>query len=248
MLSPITFVAMTVAVGFTVEATVGFGATLLPLALGSLVMPTTSVLFRVVPLNLALSALLVARAHRSIDTRALVARILPAMALGLPVGLFALDHLAPAQLQRVFAAFVFVLAAVELAAMTRRTTTADAPRALSAPASLALLFVGGVAHGALATGGPPVVYVCARTLPDKATFRATLSALWLLLNVVVVGSYVIHGQVTVVTLRDSVPLVPGLLVGLALGEVLHGRVPDRAFRVVVFVLLLVVAVVLGVRA
>jgi len=238
--------AVIVAAGFTVEAAIGFGATLVILSLGSLVMPTDAVLFRVVPLNALLSAAVLLRAHRHVDLRALFLRILPAMLLGFPIGLLALLELPPRGLKQVFAAFVLVLASLELLRMRRPTQHSSRP--LSTPASLALLFVGGVAHGALATGGPPVVYVCARTLPDKARFRATMTALWLLLNAALVVVYAVDGRVTATTLRGCAPLVPALGIGLVAGEVLHGRVSERAFRVAVFGLLFVVAIVLGVRA
>jgi uncharacterized membrane protein YfcA len=240
--------ALVVAVGFTVEAAVGFGATLLPVAIGSLFMPTTEVLFHVVPLNIVLSASIAYRARRAIDLRALLKRILPTMLLGFPFGLYAVQVLSPRQIQWVLAGFVLVLATFELVSMARPARVDAPPRRLSVTATLSLLFLGGVAHGALATGGPPVVYVCARTLPDKATFRATLTALWLLMNLALIVVYVSRGEVSMPTLRESGPLVPALFCGIGGGDLLHGRVPERAFRAVVFALLLVVAVVLGVRA
>jgi uncharacterized membrane protein YfcA len=244
------FLALIVAAGFAVEAAMGFGATLVVVSLGSLLMPTDAVLFRVVPLNAVLSAAVVLRARGSVDLRALGLRILPAMLVGLPFGFYALRELPPRGLRLVFAAFVLTLAIVELSSELRqRSAEAGSPaRSLSLARTLFLLFLGGVAHGALASGGPPVVYVAARTLPDKATFRATLSALWLVLNVALVAFYVADGRVSRGTLRDSFPLVPALAVGLGLGEVLHGRVSERAFRVAVFVMLLVVAAVLAARA
>jgi len=248
MPAPLAWLAVVVGIGFTVEAAAGFGATLVTLSLGSLIMPTDAVLCRIVPLNLALSAVIVVRARHAVDLRVLLGRILPAMMLGMPVGLLALDTMSPVQLQRTFAAFVFTLSAVELTGMVRRRGTRGAARQLSFPAGLALLFVGGVAHGALASGGPPVVYVAARTLPDKAAFRATLSALWLVLNLALVVVYVFHGRVTGATLRDGVPLVPGLVTGLAVGEALHTRVPEPTFRVGIFTLLLLVSVALAARA
>ena len=242
----IAFLSCVVGVGAAISTAVGFGSTLVILALGSLVMPVNAVLFRIMPVTVLLSASILLRSPRAVDLRVLFGRILPAMALGLPAGLFLLDALAPAQLERGFAAFVFLLASVELVAMAR--TNASRVRPLSRAASLALLFLGGVAHGALATGGPPVVYVCARTLPDKTTFRATLSALWLVLSVVLLAAYTLRGHVTAITLRDSLRLLPGLAVGVVVGDVLHRRVSQRVFRVLVFIGLVIVSVVMAVRA
>jgi uncharacterized membrane protein YfcA len=237
--------ALVVAAGFTVEAAIGFGATLVILSLGSLVLPTEAVLARVVPINVLLSAAVVLRARRNVDLRVLGTRMLPAMLLGFPIGLYALAVLPPRTLTLAFAALVFVLSVTELWLSLKRRLTPAPP--LSRPASFILLFVAGVAHGALASGGPPAVYVAARTLPDKASFRATLSALWLLLGTALTTAYVLEGRVTRDTTLSTFPLIPALAVGLGAGELLHRRVSERTFRVVVFVLLIVLSVALVVR-
>ena len=245
-LSPVFLLALIVWMGTTISTAVGFGSTLTIVAVGSLVMPVQSVLFRIMPLTTALSFYIVLRNPRAVDLRTLLTRILPVTALGLPVGIYLADAAPQSTLERAFAASVFVLAAAELIAMARKD--ASRTRTLSLPASLLLLFLGGVAHGAFATGGPPVVYVCARTIPDKTVFRATLNALWIPLSGALLVTYVAKGHITMATLKDTAPLVPGLIVGIVVGELLHGRVPERVFRVVVFATLLVVAVLIGVRA
>jgi len=234
-----------VALAFATEAAVGFGGTLIALSLGSLVTSIDVMLPALVPVNMVLSSAIVLRAPKGVSVRMLAGKVLPAMIVGFPVGLVAFERLPRTALQLAFAAFVFVLAALELARMGRR---AGADRAPSPRLSTALLVAGGVAHGAFATGGPPVVYVCARTLPDKTGFRATMSALWLVSNAILVTAYAVAGRITLGTLRDSALLVPGLAAGLVVGDLLHGRIPERSFRAFVFALLLVVAVVLAARA
>lgn len=231
-----------VGLAFTVEAAVGFGSTLIALALGSLLVPIDALLPAFVPLNVVLSIAIVARAPRKVAGSLLARRVLPAMAFGFPIGLLAFAWLPAVAVQRAFAGLVFVLAALELG---RVALGARGERAVSRPMAAALLVLGGALHGAFASGGPPVVYVCARTLPDKARFRATMSALWLVSNLLLVGAYAVAGRLE---WSKSAMLAPGLLAGLAAGSVLHGRIPERAFRTLVFALLLVVAVVLAVRA
>jgi uncharacterized membrane protein YfcA len=89
--------------------------------------------------------------------------------------------------------------------------------------------------------------VAARTLPDKATFRATLSALWLLLGLALTATYVVEGRITRATALSALSLVPALGVGLGVGELLHRRVSEAAFRVVVFGLLAGLSITLAVR-
>src|SRR5262245_29563931 len=79
--------ACIVAVAFAVETALGFGAALITLALGSFLIDLEELLPALVPLNVVLSYWLVARNHRDIDRRFFLRPLLPAMALGLPLGL-----------------------------------------------------------------------------------------------------------------------------------------------------------------
>jgi len=202
----------------------------------------------VVPLNLVLSAVFVWRGRRSVDVQLLFTRIVPAMLVGLPFGLVAFRFVPAAWLARAFAVFVLVLGVVELRRELRSEDNA-ASRPLSRAVSLSLLFVGGVIHGAFATGGPMAVYVAGRTLGgDKARFRATLSTLWLVLNAVVAAGYVIMKRIDRTSARETALLFVPLLIGIAVGEMAHRRVPMRLFRRGVFTLLALAGVVLLLRA
>lgn len=226
---------------FLVEATLGFGATVVAVALGALVVPIPELLPAFVPLNIALSTWMLVRWRHQVDWRLLLRRILPLMVLGLPAGLLLFDAGGEALLARVFGGFVVVLSAMELWRMAR---PGDPFRDLSPVGAGLLLVAGGVIHGAFATGGPMAVYVAGRRLPDKGAFRATLSTLWLVLNLVLVAGYALTGDLDAEAGRLLLVLLPGLVLGLAAGEWLHGRVDARLFRVLVFALLAVAGVLL----
>ncbi len=240
------WLAAVVALAFSVEGSLGFGATVIAVALGSMLEPIDRLLPAFVPLNMGLSAYLAGRYRRAVRWDLLSRRVLPAMLVGLPFGILALARLAEAPMKLAFGLFVLVLSAVEL---TRRPATDDVPHApLSRASALFFLTLGGVIHGAFGTGGPLAVYVIGREPTTKAGFRATLSALWLMLNVVLVGSYVLMGKLGTSSLRTTAHLAPSLFVGLGVGELLHDRVPARLFRTLVFAMLAVAGVVLAVRA
>lgn len=239
---------------FTTESALGFGATVVTVALGSLLLPLETILPAFVPLNVALSTYLAVRYRRDVELRLLLTRIVPLMGLGMPVGFLALRALGGARLTPIFGALVVVLAVVELvrlARASRSTATVDVPAATPTPrgelVSGALLLLAGIVHGAFATGGPLAVYVTGKRLADKARFRATLSALWLLLNAALVITYAATGSLDGATLRTSATLAVSLGAGTIAGELLHHRVPDRAFRLAVFVVLLLAGLMLVVR-
>ena len=236
--------ASIVALAFAVEACVGFGATIITVALGSLLVPIERLLPVFIPLNVALSAWLSLRYWRDVDVRLLARRMLPLMALGLPLGLFAHRRANGAALTRGFGVFVLVLALLELrqalAPARPHTEPARWVRALA-------LFAGGVVHGAFGTGGPLAVWVAGHELRRPAAFRSTLSALWLTLNIALVCAYAAAGSIDRASLGATARLGAALVIGLAVGEWAHRRVPERAFRPVVFGGLALVGAVLVVR-
>lgn len=235
-----------VGVAFTVEAALGFGATVVAVSLGAFLLPIDELLRAFVPLNVALSTTLVARHWRLVDQRTLLVTVLPAMALGLPVGFFALA-LAPESVARVaLGAFIVWLAALEL--WRHRSAAGVTTTALPRRRQQGLLWLGGVVHGAFATGGPLVVYVLGRTLSDKGAFRATLSALWLVLNTLLLLGFAARGALDGESATRSLTWAPFLLGGLLLGERLHRSVPAALFRRLVFVVLLVAGALLVLRA
>jgi uncharacterized membrane protein YfcA len=239
-----------VATAFAVESTLGFGAMVVTVTLGSLVLPIESLLPAFVPLNIAISLYLTVRYRASVDWPLLLRGVLPWMVAGLPLGLLVVRALGSGRLKTALGVLVVALAALELNRVRRnRARPGDAPPPAPAreyPAVRAgLLFLAGAVHGAFATGGPLTVYVTGRALADKSRFRATLSALWLVLNTALVAGYAVVGTLNAASARLSGALAAAPLVGLAAGEWLHRRVPVVAFRVLVFGVLLAVGVVLA---
>jgi hypothetical protein len=88
------------------------------------------------------------------------------------------------------------------------------------------------------------VYVTGRVLSDKGAFRSTLSALWLLLNLVLITSYLIEGLLGAESLRLTGILAVPLALGLLSGDLLHHRVDAQMFRTMVYVLLAIAGVLL----
>lgn len=220
---------------FAVETGLGFGAALITVSLGSFVVTDLrEILAMTVPLNLVLSTYLVGRYYQHIDRAFLFKRLLPLMLLGMPVGIYAFTALDASLLKRAFGVFVAGVAGLELYRAIQKVK----PRPVGMAFEVGLLLTGGAIHGAFSTGGPMAVYVTSRVIHDKAVYRATLSALWLVLGTVLLGSYVYEGRVTTDTLTQTLTVSPGIVLGMVLGEVAFSRVPADLFRRIVFVTLL----------
>ncbi len=227
-----------------VETVAGFGGTVLALALGVHVVPLERLVVALVIVGWLQSAWNVGRGHRAISFRVLLGRILPLAGAGLAAGAFAFSALGDVGLELVLGAFVVVVSALELYRLFRRPA---APRPLHPALSAALLAGGGVFHGLFASGGPLIVLFASRALPEKAAFRATLSALWLTMNTVLLASYALSGRLDRETGTLAASLLPALAVGIVAGEALHARVDELAFRRLSQGILLGVGVLLLVR-
>lgn len=224
--------AAVIAVAFFVETLTGFGGTVVAVALASFFMPVREYLPAHVPVNLVLSIAIVARDWNHVDRATLLRRVLPAMAVGFPLGAWAFSRLAEHQgaLEAAFGAFVAVVGAWRLLGPTHE---------LGRVATMGTLAAAGVVHGAFGTGGPLVVVAISRLGLDKQSFRATLSALWCVLSVFLLAVYAGEGVLDEESGRRSLWLVPGLVAGSLLGQVAHARIDPVRFRRAVDAMLVV---------
>lgn len=241
----VALLAAVVLLAFVVEAAAGFGGTVVTVSLASHAMPVADILARFIPVNIALSLYVVVRHRARVSVALLGRRILPFMGVGLLAGVAVARAASPEWLKVVFGAFVSALSLLELVALARGSRAA---RALPRPVAALALVGAGVLHGLFACGGPLAVWVVGRDVEDKGVFRATLSALWLVLNLVLVTGFALDHRLSAVTLRDSALLFPPLFAGIAIGERVHARLSPSRFRVAVFSLLLVASVALVARS
>lgn len=228
---------------FAVETTIGFGATIVTVALGALVTDIKLVLPPFILLNVVLSAYLVVRHWKNKRLDVLVKQIIPMMALGMPIGMLAYKYLNVMILKQVFAVFVILLALYELL-LSKRHLASATRRPMSRSLERGFLGVGGVVHGAFGTGSPMVIFILGSRMPNKEEFRTTLAALWLVMNVVLVLGYWGNGELNAKSLSLALYFVPALALGLFLGEHLHKVVPMTTFRNAVNVMLLLAGLLL----
>lgn len=234
-----------VLVGFSTEASFGFGATVITVTLASQLFPIDFILPSVVPINLLLSAYMVARYHHAVDRRLLFRGILPAMSVGVGVGLVLMSKSSDSSLKLAFAIFVVALSVLELKRLLAPGASATTARPVAGPLRAAMLFGAGVIHGLFGSGGPLVVYVAGREIEDKRAFRSTLGALWVTMGSVLLAGYAASGLLTASTARTSALLAPTVVLAVLIGERVHHAIEERSFRIGVFALLIVAGTALA---
>lgn len=236
---------LVVAASYTCAATLGFGANVLAVALGAHLLPVEVLLPAILPTSLLLSGTLALRDRRHVAWRTLLRDVLPWCALGFPFGAYVFHTADPALLRTLLGALVALLGLLEMLRGWMGPYAAQVE--LPAPVATLFLAAGGFVQGLFASGGPLIVYVLSRRLTDRGAFRATLCTLWVLLNSVLLGTYVADGRIDRTTLGLTAWAVLPLVVGLLLGQQLHTRLPERAFRRAVHFVLVASGLVLLAR-
>ena len=221
---------------FAVEATTGFGATVIAVTLGVHLFPLAVLLPVIVPLGLVLTTTMAWRQRAHVDRALLLRGILPYMAGGAVLGLAIFERASNDSLRRAFGIFVIGVAASELLRLLRAMGPA---RPLPVFVTRCAVFGAGVIHGLFSSGGPLLVYAVGRTPIEKRVFRATLANVWLVLGAMLTATYAWNGHVTRTSLLATASLLPVLGVAFAVGDWAHHRLDETRFRLLVNVLLLV---------
>ncbi len=237
------WLAFALTLGFLTEAAAGFGSTLVVVGLAAQLIPLTTLLPVYQPLALLLSLTLVLRRRHDIDGAFLRRAVMPAMLPGLVLGMMLFRVAKPDALLSVVGGGIIMLSVVEL----RRLILGSSPSTAKPGAVRGALVFAGIIHGLFGTSGPIVVWAASQTLDGKERFRATLSLLWLTLSAILVVSFVADGSIGADQLLRTLKMSPTLVVGFVVGNIIHKRVSERAFRVAVCAMLLMAGVSLLAR-
>ena len=108
--------------------------------------------------------------------------------------------------------------------------------------------VAGVANGAAAIGGLPIIAILLATGIGSATIRATVSALIFLMDVLGIGLGVAQDLVFMSTVFLAVAMLVPMLIGVALGSRQFAGTSEAAFKQRTLVLLMALALIGLVRA
>ena len=223
--------AVLVAVAYGVQTTAGFGAGLILVTIGAHLLPIPELLALILPLSILQTGWVSVRSRQSIDWSVLLRRVLPFMGAGVVLGYALATRLAGMSvLKQVLGVFVILLALRELHHVFRPVASRGGGRIASAIA----IFGGGIMHGLYATGGPLLVYGLGREALDRQRFRATITVVWLIFNIGLVGTFAAEGRYTPATLRTLGWLAAGLPLGILAGERLFSVVSERSFRILIF--------------
>ena len=231
----------------TLEVITGFGCTVLAFPFVTWILGIYEAKVLLAVLTWILGAYLVSTKFRHINWRQF-GIIVVLVGLGMPFGIYLFNNFPSETLKLCLGIFIVFTSVMQL---KKEYGGLKLPFTVPEWIYYLLLVLGGVLHGAFATGGPFVVLYATRKLQDKGEFRATLSLLWVSLNTFLIATDVtfdpILSNIAAVatqgapmgqSLLNLVWSLPFLLVGIFIGEVVHNKVDAALFRKIVFWVLL----------
>ena len=201
-------------VAAALQRAVGFGLALIAVPLLAFVVPTKEAVVLVVLVGAVTSVWVAARLRHAVAPRP--ATLLgTGSVLGAPLGVVVLSVVSAATLR--LALGVVTCAAAFWVIVSSRLGAGAATVRAGAPRTISVGFVSGVLSTSLATNGPPLVYELRRTGFRDDRFRGTISAVFVVSNMVGLPLLAATGHVTssdlVLAAATLLPCVAGIGTG-----------------------------------
>jgi uncharacterized protein len=215
-----------VLVCFALRGGTGFGA-VVAMPLMGLVMPLKVLVPTFTVLGLTAGITILGRARRDISWQVML-KLAPATIVGVGVGLYLFSRLDARTLTLGLAALVTAYGIYSLIKTFRSKSAAPTSTKILAPAAGLLAGAVGTTFGMLAAV-MYAIYFDAIAMPKDA-FRATMSAVLLLLGVIRGIGYLAIGQYTHEVYLALAITLPTTLVGIYIGDRVHTGISELAFR------------------
>ena len=107
-----------------------------------------------------------------------------------------------------------------------------------------VLLIAGIIHGMFLSGGALLIIYAVAVLKEKETIRATLSPVWIILNVYMLAQDLYFGNITIQVVKLSLYSFLPLLIAIAFGNYLHKKMNQKFFINLTYFLLIVSGITL----
>ncbi|MCB1139074.1 MAG: sulfite exporter TauE/SafE family protein [Leptospiraceae bacterium] len=244
--------------GITLAGITGFGGMVITLAAGSLFFALDQITAAALMANLLVSAYVLGSDLHHVNRPVIFRLIVPFMIPGVIAGIFLRELLVP--LPAMLGIFLILIVPYRFYRERKDVASGKSAepdhrsmheRGHHAARSLAgRLWTGsaGFVQGWMNTGGPLLVYGLARAGLSPRSFRATLMAIWTVINTGIMIGHVFSGEFDWPQLKQMAFVIPTLPLFYGIGNSLHHRIPTRQFNSVIYGMLTVMGVFLVVRS
>lgn len=221
--------------GVFVQALAGFGGTLIAMPLGIMIMGmgvTKPVMTFVAWIT---GVIVVVQEYKHINARELM-KMVGVMLAGVLGGIWLTGRL---QLNFLLILYGIVVAGIGIKRLFFKQKKEPSPLVQNAA-----LAVAGIMQGLFVSGGSFLAVYSVAKIKEKQEFRATVNAVWAIINTIMIITYFINGSVTKDVLTASGIAIIPTLITVWLGGVLTKRVKQETFLKIIYVVLIISGAVL----
>lgn len=220
---------------YTVQAITGFAGNIFAMPVGTTLLGLESTVSILNAMGFFACGLLTALNIKSVNWREL-GKILGAMIVFMVLGIW-LDTLVPLHiLLKIYGVIIVIIGIKNLAVPQQKF--------MPEWALWIILALAGLIQGMFVSGGALLVIYAVQKLTDKDQFRATLSAVWSILNLLYAGAQLYQGHFTHEVWVMVLCCVPLIVLATVVGGKLAKRISQERFLKLTYVLLLVIGTVL----
>ena len=101
----------------------------------------------------------------------------------------------------------------------------------------------GLLGGSISISGPPIILFLSNQEVDKHTFRGNLATYFFILNLFMIPVYYLNGLLTKEVWNYSLTFLPGLLIGVLVGNILSHKIKDAHFKKLTLILLIIMGLI-----
>lgn len=153
------------------------------------------------------------------------------MIIGMFAGLWLFDILPVKILMIAYGIVVVLIGAKKLLLPSKKK--------LPVPWNYGALLLAGVMQGMFTSGGPFLVLYAADAMEDKREFRATVSTIWTVLNIYMIGSMYKNGMYTSYSFGLAAASIVPVFLAIYIGNRINKKINQAAFLKLVYILLMV---------
>lgn len=212
-----------------IQVITGFAGTMLAMPVSMLLIGIDEAKAILNILGLLASIWIVIKNYRYINKKEFL-KITGIMLIGIFIGIEIFDNLRTDSLLQIYAVLIIAVALKSLFVKQKFK--------LPEVIMLLIIILAGIIHGMFISGGSLLVIYAAKKFDDKSVFRATLSAVWIVLNLYLMFIHINKGllstEVFTLTLYSVIPLAGGIV----LGNLIHNKLNQKTFLNITYVLLL----------
>lgn len=228
MLEDILFVII-VFVSNIIQTVTGFAGTMLAMPGAMMLIGINDAKAILNVMGLAASIWIGVRNYKNINLKEFM-KIVVIMFMGMIIGIYLFNQFQADVLMTIYGVLIMIIAMKNL--ITDKKV--NLPEVLM----YLIILLAGVIHGMFVSGGALLVVYAASRFTDKATFRATLAPVWVLLNTYMFVSHISAGYFIPRTMILTVICLVPLAGAIYIGNLLHNRINQKAFMKMTYILLL----------